>query len=59
MKRRILIGADIVPTKTNVELFINGDARTLLGEELYSFFRKQITEFSILKLLFRILTSLF
>lgn len=30
----ILIGADVVPTKHNVDLFIKGDALQLVGEEL-------------------------
>lgn len=30
----IVIGADIVPTNSNMELFINGDARALIGCEL-------------------------
>ncbi len=30
----IIIGADLVPTKSNVAHFINGDAEYLLGEEL-------------------------
>ena len=31
-----LIGADFVPTKSNVELFIEGDSKSLVGEELYN-----------------------
>lgn len=31
---KIIIGADIVPTKNNMELFKSGDAQTLLGEGL-------------------------
>lgn len=31
----ILIGADLVPTKSNVELFNNGDVETLVGNELF------------------------
>lgn len=30
----ILIGADFVPTDTNEQYFINGDAEYLLGEKL-------------------------
>lgn len=32
----ILIGADLVPTDTNKELFMKGDASTLVGEDLLS-----------------------
>lgn len=32
----ILIGADIVPTESNIKLFENGDAEQLVGSELYS-----------------------
>jgi Putative enzyme of poly-gamma-glutamate biosynthesis (capsule formation) len=32
----ILIGGDIVPTKSNIDLFINRDVNELLGEELFS-----------------------
>lgn len=31
---RLIIGADLVPTDTNIDLFINGDIDALLGEEL-------------------------
>lgn len=31
---KILIGADIMPTQTNIKDFISGDAMTLVGEEL-------------------------
>lgn len=31
---RILIGADLVPTQSNEELFVRGDAESLLGQEL-------------------------
>lgn len=31
---KILIGADLVPTKSNFELFNNADVNTLIGEEL-------------------------
>lgn len=31
---RIIIGGDIVPTRTNEELFINGNINELIGEEL-------------------------
>ena len=34
MPFRIMIGADLVPTESNAELFKRGDARTLVGEEL-------------------------
>lgn len=37
---RILIGADTVPTKSNVELFKAGDGRSLVGDELECLFRK-------------------
>jgi len=37
---KILIGADLVPTDTNVELFISGDVNMLVGEEL----QKVLTE---------------
>lgn len=30
----ILIGADLVPTRSNIDLFASGDIQTLLGEEL-------------------------
>ena len=30
----ILIGADLVPTRSNIDLFASGDTQTLLGEEL-------------------------
>ena len=33
---RIIIGADIVPTQSNMDLFSNGDVTTLLGNELLS-----------------------
>ena len=36
MKIKILIGADIVPTKTNYDLFNKADLKNLLGEELIS-----------------------
>lgn len=35
---RILIGADIVPTKSNYTLFCNGDREALLGEQLSKLF---------------------
>ena len=38
MEKRILIGADIVPTVKNFEYFKSGDAATLLGEELKAVF---------------------
>ena len=31
---KILIGADLVPTESNAELFIKSDIQTLLGDEL-------------------------
>lgn len=31
---KLIIGADLVPTDTNTDLFINGDAETLVGREL-------------------------
>ena len=34
MPAKIIIGADLVPTESNSALFKNGDARTLIGEEL-------------------------
>lgn len=36
----IIIGADIVPTKSNLEPFLCGDAEKLVGEELLSILRK-------------------
>ena len=33
MAFRILIGADLVPTKSNYELFIKGDSKELIGIE--------------------------
>lgn len=38
MKKRILIGADIVPTVRNFEYFRAGDAEKLLGKELKAIF---------------------
>ena len=38
MKKRILIGADIVPTEKNFEYFKSGDAEKLLGRELKAIF---------------------
>ena len=35
----ILIGADLVPTSSNIDLFASGDAQALLGEELNSILR--------------------
>ena len=35
---RIVIGADIVPTKSNQDLFIQGDVETLIGDELIELF---------------------
>lgn len=31
---KIIIGADLVPTKTNEEMFVNGDVESLIGKEL-------------------------
>ena len=36
--KRILIGADIVPTEKNYDHFISGDAKALLGDELKEIF---------------------
>lgn len=36
MPARIMIGADLVPTKSNFELFRDGDVKTLIGDELVS-----------------------
>lgn len=36
MKYNILIGADLVPTKSNKELFQKGDIKALIGNELYN-----------------------
>ena len=33
---KILISADLVPTKSNKELFISADAKALVGEEMFS-----------------------
>ena len=33
---RILIGADVVPTESNSELFSEGNVLELVGEELYN-----------------------
>lgn len=33
----LLIAGDLVPTKSNLELFNKGDMKTLLGEELFEF----------------------
>ena len=38
MKKRILIGADIVPTEKNFEYFKSGDAEKLLGRDLKAIF---------------------
>ena len=32
---KILIGADLVPTHTNIDLFAAGDVRSLVGQELF------------------------
>lgn len=40
MRNNILIGADLVPTKSNFDLFINGDTRTLLGEDLFDIWNR-------------------
>lgn len=36
----ILIGADCVPTRSNIDLFATGDSQTLLGEELNNILQK-------------------
>lgn len=36
--KHIVIGADIVPTESNVNLFCQGDVEQIVGEELYQFF---------------------
>lgn len=36
---KILIGADIVPTATNIALFSNGEAEALIGKELLDIFK--------------------
>lgn len=36
----ILIGADLVPTDSNIELFASGDTKALLGEELNNILQK-------------------
>lgn len=33
-KMYVVIGADLVPTKSNIDLFINGDKESLIGKEL-------------------------
>ena len=43
MSAQLLIGADIVPTKSNVDLFVAGDVLSLVGEELLS--RLQAADF--------------
>ena len=40
MAFRILIGADLVPTKSNYELFIKGDSKELIGIELETIIKK-------------------
>ena len=35
----IIIGADLVPTKSNIELFEKGDVDTLIGRELTDIIR--------------------
>ena len=37
MTIKIVIGADIVPTKSNVDLFAKADVKTLIGENLKKF----------------------
>lgn len=37
---RIIIGADIVPTKSNFDLFKNGDVKNLVGTEILNIFKK-------------------
>lgn len=36
----ILIGADVVPTLSNIELFKNGDVKKLIGTDLYTIWKK-------------------
>lgn len=36
---KILIGADLVPTQSNVDLFKSGDAETLVGAQLLELLR--------------------
>jgi len=36
----IIVGADIAPTRSNFELFQEGNMKTLLGRDLYTFLRK-------------------
>ena len=45
---KILIGADIVPTESNVSLFREGDASALVGENLLRLFRE--ADYSVLNL---------
>ena len=36
MTMNILIGADVVPTNSNTDLFISGDVHGLLGDMLFN-----------------------
>lgn len=35
-KLKMIVGGDLVPTRSNNELFVNGDIRSLIGEELHT-----------------------
>ena len=48
MNNKIIIGGDLVPTESNCELFEDGDAKKLIGEELLDKFNN--AEFSIFNL---------
>lgn len=48
MKNKIIIGGDLVPTESNCELFEDGDAKELIGEELLEKFNG--AEFTIFNL---------
>ena len=37
---QLIIAGDLVPTKSNIELFRNADVSSLLGDELYSLWNK-------------------
>ena len=39
---KILIGADLVPTKRNISLFESGNAEELLGKELADVIRSRV-----------------
>ncbi|MEC1760391.1 CapA family protein [Schinkia azotoformans] len=45
---RLIIGGDLVPTHSNIELFSNGEVNTLLGKELLSLWKS--TDIRILNL---------